>query len=146
MVHTPISKRSRETGGRGGPYVPLSSPSLEQLRAVVQSLDEATDQNSDVFTLVESRLLEKRLQALMVPNSAPVAGPVGSGFGFRLDPFNGRAALHAGVVDEDVDGGDVAFDRVDAGLHRRDVADVEGAGVDRVAFGAQRLRRGLEPL
>jgi murein DD-endopeptidase MepM/ murein hydrolase activator NlpD len=27
----------------------------------------------------------------------PVDGPVGSGFGFRTDPFNGRAALHAGL-------------------------------------------------
>ena len=33
----------------------------------------------------------------MVPNSRPVDGPVGSGFGFRSDPFSGRAALHTGL-------------------------------------------------
>jgi murein DD-endopeptidase MepM/ murein hydrolase activator NlpD len=33
----------------------------------------------------------------MVPSSAPVIGPVGSGFGFRSDPFTGRAALHTGL-------------------------------------------------
>lgn len=89
--------RAPETGGRGGPFVPLSSPSLDQLRSVVQSLDEATDQSSDVFTLVESRLFQNRLAARMIPNTAPVEGPVGSGFGFRSDPFSGRAALHTGL-------------------------------------------------
>lgn len=33
----------------------------------------------------------------MVPNSRPLDGPVGSGFGFRIDPFTGRAALHTGL-------------------------------------------------
>jgi len=86
-------------GGRGGPYVPLplTAPSLEQLRQLVEGLDAATDRSTDVFTLIESRLLENRLQALMIPNSAPVDGPVGSGFGVRADPITGRAALHTGL-------------------------------------------------
>jgi murein DD-endopeptidase MepM/ murein hydrolase activator NlpD len=84
-------------GGQGGPYVPASRPSLEQLHALLGTLDERVDHRSDVFTLVESRLFETRLQALMVPSSQPVAGPVGSGFGFRSDPFTGRAALHMGL-------------------------------------------------
>jgi len=63
----------------------------------VGSLDERTDQTIDLFTLIESRLLEGRLTQLMVPSSAPVNGPVGSGFGFRSDPFTGRAALHTGL-------------------------------------------------
>jgi murein DD-endopeptidase MepM/ murein hydrolase activator NlpD len=84
-------------GGRGGPYVPLPQPSLSQLQELVAGLDAVTDQNIDVFTLIESRLLQTRLQALMIPNSAPVDGPVGSGFGFRSDPFTGRAALHTGL-------------------------------------------------
>ena len=88
---------ARAAGGQGGPYLPLNSPSLEQLNAMVSSLDERTDQNTDVFTMIESRLFEKRLQALMVPNTRPVSGLVGSGFGFRSDPFTGRAALHTGL-------------------------------------------------
>jgi murein DD-endopeptidase MepM/ murein hydrolase activator NlpD len=72
-------------GGQGGPFVP--------------GLDvfERTDQYTDLFTLIESRLLEGRLAQLMVPSTAPVDGPVGSGFGFRSDPFSGRAALHTGL-------------------------------------------------
>ena len=85
------------TQGRGGPFVPVSSPSLEQLQALVTGLDEVTDLNTDLFTLAESRLLESRLTALMIPSAAPVNGPVGSGFGVRTDPFNSRPALHTGL-------------------------------------------------
>ena len=42
-------------------------------------------------------MLEGRLAQLMVPSSAPIDGPVGSGFGFRNDPFTGRPALHTGL-------------------------------------------------
>ncbi|MBA4178942.1 MAG: peptidase M23, partial [Leptothrix sp. (in: Bacteria)] len=33
----------------------------------------------------------------LVPSATPVEGDVGSGFGFRRDPFNGRSALHTGL-------------------------------------------------
>lgn len=84
-------------GGAGGPYLPLQRPSLTELQATVENLGLAVDQNTDVFTLMESRLLESRLQALLVPSSAPVAVSVGSGFGFRPDPFTGHASLHTGL-------------------------------------------------
>lgn len=84
-------------GGRGGPFVPLDRPTLEQLDAAVTALHARADQYGDVLTLVESRLLESRLLALMVPSSVPVVGPIGSGFGFRTDPFSGQAALHTGL-------------------------------------------------
>ncbi|WP_280152769.1 M23 family metallopeptidase [Piscinibacter sp. XHJ-5] len=83
--------------GKGGPFVPAASPSFDQLQGWVGSLDEQADQSTDLFTMIESRLLEKRLQSLMIPNSRPVEGPIGSGFGFRADPFSGRAALHTGL-------------------------------------------------
>lgn len=84
-------------GGQGGPFVPARTPSLDQLNGMVSSLDEAADQSTDLFTMIESRLFETRLAALMVPNSRPIDGAVGSGFGFRSDPFSGRAALHTGL-------------------------------------------------
>ena len=83
--------------GRGGPYVPVHSPSMEQLNEMVSQLESIASMRADVFTLIESRLFEQKLSALMVPSSAPVAGTVGSGFGFRSDPFTGRAALHTGL-------------------------------------------------
>jgi murein DD-endopeptidase MepM/ murein hydrolase activator NlpD len=97
----PLQRSSDSAAGAprasGGRYVPVASPSLEQLHQIVAGLDAATDQNTDVFTLVESRLLESRLTALMIPNSAPINGTAGSGFGFRSDPFTSRTALHTGL-------------------------------------------------
>jgi murein DD-endopeptidase MepM/ murein hydrolase activator NlpD len=90
-------KPLQRMSGAGGPFVPLDHPSLVQLQKAVEGLDSATDLNTDVFTLIESRLLESRLKLLMIPNSAPIDGPVGSGFGFRPDPITGRAALHTGL-------------------------------------------------
>lgn len=95
--HRPASGAAPTGAGRGGPFVPLNRPSLEQLQRLVSGLDEVTDFNTDYFTLVESRLLASRLQALMVPSATPVDVDVGSGFGFRRDPFNGRSALHTGL-------------------------------------------------
>jgi murein DD-endopeptidase MepM/ murein hydrolase activator NlpD len=87
--------------GQGGPFIPAPGSaerlSLDGLIERADRLDERTDQTTDLFTLIESRLLEGRLAQLMVPSSAPIAGPVGSGFGFRTDPFTGRAALHTGL-------------------------------------------------
>jgi murein DD-endopeptidase MepM/ murein hydrolase activator NlpD len=87
----------RAAGGQGGPYVPLSHPSLEQLDKTLTALEQVADQHGDVFTLAESRLFESRLKSLMIPNTRPVEAPVGSGFGFRVDPITGRTALHTGL-------------------------------------------------
>ena len=87
----------RAKGGQGGPFVPLTRPTPVQLNEAIDRLDERADVGGDLFTLVESRLFEARLQALLVPSSHPVDGPVGSGFGFRIDPITGRAALHTGL-------------------------------------------------
>jgi len=58
-------------GGQGGPYVPPQAATFEQLNGIVDSLDQTADENTDLFTLIESRLLESRLRSLMIPNSAP---------------------------------------------------------------------------
>jgi murein DD-endopeptidase MepM/ murein hydrolase activator NlpD len=92
--------KAAKAGGQGGPFVPFAAgagASLEQINRAVGALDIEADQRTDVFTLLESRLLESRLTALMIPNSRPVDEPVGSGFGFRSDPFSGRPALHTGL-------------------------------------------------
>ncbi len=86
---------------RGGPLPALrdapSVGSISQLNALMEQMQATSDRNADVFTLIESRLFEKRLEALMQPSSPPVDGPVGSGFGFRSDPFTGHTALHTGL-------------------------------------------------
>ena len=93
----PAGQPAAAAGGKGGPYVPLRTPSMEQLHSMASSLDDATEQQNDLYTLIESRLLEKKLMSSMVPTAAPIGGSVGSGFGFRIDPFTGRPALHTGL-------------------------------------------------
>ena len=93
----PAAPRAAASAGRGGPFVPAESVSLEQLAGMLQNIDEAADRRTDLFTLIESRLLERRLTSLMVPSTKPVEVAVGSGFGFRADPITGRSALHTGL-------------------------------------------------
>jgi murein DD-endopeptidase MepM/ murein hydrolase activator NlpD len=83
--------------GSGGPYVPMAKPGFDELNGALQALSDAAGEQSDVLTLTESRLLESRLKTLMIPSSRPIDVPVGSGFGFRADPFTGRGALHTGL-------------------------------------------------
>jgi murein DD-endopeptidase MepM/ murein hydrolase activator NlpD len=92
-----LSGLSRTKGASGGPYIPMSRPSFDELNGALRTLDAAAGEQSDVLTLTESRLLESRLKTLMIPSSRPVDVPVGSGFGFRADPFTGRGALHTGL-------------------------------------------------
>jgi murein DD-endopeptidase MepM/ murein hydrolase activator NlpD len=96
-----LMRAAEPGGGKGGPFVPaygaLAAPTLADLDQLVSALEAKADLSTDVFTFAESRLFEKRMAALMVPTSRPVDGPVGSGFGFRADPFSGRAALHSGL-------------------------------------------------
>lgn len=84
-------------GGLGGPYLPLQRPGFDELNVVLSQLEVQAEIGADLFTLVESRLLESRLAALLVPSIAPVDAQVGSGFGVRADPITGRPALHAGL-------------------------------------------------
>ena len=83
--------------GQGGAASTLPPVSSDSLTALLDDLDASVLLNADIFTLAESRLMEHRLQALLVPSSAPVDGAIGSSFGFRLDPFTGRRALHTGL-------------------------------------------------
>jgi murein DD-endopeptidase MepM/ murein hydrolase activator NlpD len=93
---------SEPKGASGGPLVTLrdavpSGRSFEELNKQMDDMLDGSDRHGDVYTFIESRLFEKRLEALMVPSSPPVEGPIGSGFGFRTDPFTHHTALHTGL-------------------------------------------------
>ena len=92
-----LSGVTRPKGGAGGPFVPMTKPGFAELTGALEALSEAAGEQSDVLTLTESRLLESRLKSLMIPSSRPIDVAVGSGFGFRADPFTGRGALHTGL-------------------------------------------------
>ena len=84
--------------GRGGALVSGRSLSMEELQQALQDLDLLADQRTDLMTAVESRLFDQRLAKMMIPTQRPLSqGNLGSSFGWRIDPFTGRSALHTGL-------------------------------------------------
>jgi murein DD-endopeptidase MepM/ murein hydrolase activator NlpD len=84
--------------GRGGVLVEGRSLTLQELQATLNDLDQITGENSDLLTVMESRLFDLRMKKLMTPTQQPVlAAHLGSAFGWRIDPFTGRSALHTGL-------------------------------------------------
>ena len=84
--------------GSGGALIGGHSLSLQELQATLNDLHQLTDQRVDLLTVMESRLFDQKIKKLMVPTQEPVAGgSQGSAFGWRIDPMNGRSALHTGL-------------------------------------------------
>ncbi|MBX3654311.1 MAG: M23 family metallopeptidase [Ramlibacter sp.] len=88
----------RGAPGRGGALVSGRPLTMEELQATLAELDKLTDQRTDLMTVMESRLFDQKIKKLMVPTQLPVSnGVMGSAFGWRIDPFTGRSALHTGL-------------------------------------------------
>ena len=84
--------------GRGGALIEGHPLSVQELQATLDDLERLTGERTDLLTVMESRLIDQQLKKLMVPTQQPIrAGHVGSPFGWRIDPFNGRSALHTGL-------------------------------------------------
>jgi len=84
--------------GRGGALIEGRPLSVQELQATLDDLERLTGERTDLLTVMESRLIDQQLKKLMVPTQQPIrAGHVGSPFGWRIDPFNGRSALHTGL-------------------------------------------------
>jgi murein DD-endopeptidase MepM/ murein hydrolase activator NlpD len=70
---------------------------MEELQATLADMDKLSDHRADLMTVVESRLFDQKILKSMVPTQQPVTGEQGSLFGWRIDPFTGRSALHTGL-------------------------------------------------
>jgi murein DD-endopeptidase MepM/ murein hydrolase activator NlpD len=90
-------KASKGNPGRGGALVQGRPLTIEELQATLDDLEHLTGERADLLTVMESRLIDQRLKKMMVPTQNPVNAPVGSRFGWRIDPINGRQALHTGL-------------------------------------------------
>lgn len=92
-----VSMDLKTPPGRGGALVSARPLSLEELQATLDDLERLTNQRVDLMTVIESRLFDQRIRKMMVPTQAPVPGkPLGSAFGWRIDPISGTSALHTG--------------------------------------------------
>jgi murein DD-endopeptidase MepM/ murein hydrolase activator NlpD len=88
----------RAVPARGGALVSGRPLSMEELQGTLADLDRASAQGTDLLTVMESRLFDQKIRKMMVPTQQPVqAGQLGSMFGWRIDPFTGRSALHTGL-------------------------------------------------
>jgi murein DD-endopeptidase MepM/ murein hydrolase activator NlpD len=84
--------------GQGGVEIRGRALTLEEVQVTLDDLERLTHQRTDLLTVLESRLFDKKMQSMMVPTQRPVAmGEWGSAFGWRIDPFTGRTALHTGL-------------------------------------------------
>jgi murein DD-endopeptidase MepM/ murein hydrolase activator NlpD len=64
----------------------------------MDGLDRATNQRTDLMTVLESRLFERKMKSMLIPTQQPViSAELGSAFGWRIDPFTGKSALHTGL-------------------------------------------------
>lgn len=83
--------------GSGGILV-LRDLSMQELANEIDALDEGSGRQIDWLTAVETSLFDQKIQRSLVPTAQPVAGVrSGSRFGFRIDPFTGRSAMHTGL-------------------------------------------------
>jgi murein DD-endopeptidase MepM/ murein hydrolase activator NlpD len=84
--------------GEGGALIAGRPLSLEEIRTTLSALDALTGQQSDLLTVMESRLFDLKVRGMMVPTRQPLEVPnLGSVFGWRIDPFTGTSALHTGL-------------------------------------------------
>ena len=94
---------------QGGPLVTLpgqemSALSLEQQ---LENLSNVINDRNDKLLALETMLLQNQLSNKLLPTSAPInIGWYSSNFGWRLDPFTGKSAMHEGI-DYMVDAGTV---------------------------------------
>lgn len=83
--------------GQGGALVSGRPLTMEELNTTLADLDRLTDRRADLMAVMESRLFDQKVRTMMVPTQQPVVGNLGSSFGWRIDPFTGRTALHTGL-------------------------------------------------
>jgi murein DD-endopeptidase MepM/ murein hydrolase activator NlpD len=89
-----------ETPGTGGPASTVTSGdvSYKDFSMRLAEVSRVLDDRADKLGVLDSMLMEGRLAAKSIPTTMPVeTGYYSSNFGYRIDPFNGRSAFHAGV-------------------------------------------------
>jgi len=85
--------------GRGGPVAPgARALGLSDFQVLLDALARDLEQRADFLGVVESELMSNKLRDKMMPTIQPVdVAYNASGFGWRIDPFSGRQAMHEGI-------------------------------------------------
>ncbi|MEO8937127.1 MAG: M23 family metallopeptidase [Burkholderiaceae bacterium] len=72
--------------------------SMPELKTQLDSVALAVEHRSDYLNAIETELIDATLKSKMMPTIQPVdVAYNASGFGARIDPFNGSQAMHQGI-------------------------------------------------
>lgn len=94
----PEEFRFQELPGRGGALPGSDSMTLQDLDVELQRFSRSVEQRADYMTIIEAEVTSQQVRQALLPNSKPVAdGFIGSGFGWRTDPFTGQMTRHEGI-------------------------------------------------
>lgn len=85
---------------QGGPLLLSDNRQMTEagLARQLESLTRLIDDRADKLMALETLLMQNQLSKGLLPSSSPVSeGFYTSNFGWRVDPFTGRTAMHEGV-------------------------------------------------
>jgi len=89
-----------QTPPQGGPYIPAPQQdvSMTSLKQQLANLSALLNDRNDKLVAMETLLMQDSLDKNKFPSVAPVSlGDYSSNFGWRIDPFTGKNAMHEGV-------------------------------------------------
>ena len=71
---------------------------MQQFEAQLDTISQDVEHRADYMNVIETELMHATLKSKMMPTIQPVdVGYNASGFGWRIDPFNGTQAMHQGI-------------------------------------------------
>jgi murein DD-endopeptidase MepM/ murein hydrolase activator NlpD len=85
-------------GGAAPTQLPPQNLSLGEFSEKLLSLARQVESRNDMLGVLEAQLFEQAVKKKMIPTMMPVKASYNpSGFGKRIDPFNGQWAMHDGI-------------------------------------------------
>jgi murein DD-endopeptidase MepM/ murein hydrolase activator NlpD len=86
---------------QGGPYLPAplqQQVSMESMEQQMAALNTLLSDRSDKLVALETLLMQDKMSKKLLPTVAPIQDAwYSSNFGWRIDPFTGKNAMHEGV-------------------------------------------------
>src|SRR5207249_6496746 len=85
-------------GGAAPTLMPPQNLSLGDFSEKLLALSNQLENRNDMLGVLEAQLFEQAVKKKLMPTMMPVAAPYNaSGFGKRIDPFNGQWTMHEGI-------------------------------------------------
>jgi murein DD-endopeptidase MepM/ murein hydrolase activator NlpD len=85
-------------GGAAPTQLPAQNLSLGEFSEKLLVLARQVESRNDMLSVLEAQLFEQAVKKKMIPTMMPVKASYNpSGFGRRIDPFNGQWAMHEGI-------------------------------------------------